>query len=89
MTTQRDRVIYAAVSVLMSVVLSCGFAVFYVTEQNKKWCDTLGALTATSPLDRPKPSTPSGVVQQQQQYETWLKLVRVRDGFHCSKAANQ
>jgi hypothetical protein len=83
MTTQRQRLVYTVVSAILSVFLSCGFAVYYVTEQNKKWCTTFEILTEQNPADRPAPTTASGVVQQRQQIKTWNALRKQAKDFHC------
>jgi hypothetical protein len=50
-TTHRIRFLHAIMAAVVSISLSCGFMVWYVTEQNKKMCDVL----AISAQDRPKP----------------------------------
>jgi len=83
MTTARVRLEYSIASVIMSVILSGGFAVYYVTSQNKKWCDTLTILTRVDPRTQIEPTTPSGKQARAQQVETYNALVRLRTGYHC------
>lgn len=53
MTSRRARLVYAIMSGVMSVILSCGFAVYYVTEQNQKLCNVI----EISISERPVPPT--------------------------------
>lgn len=83
MTTAKIRLEYAVASVILSVILSCGFAVYYVTEQNKKWCDTLTVLTQVDPRTQIQPSTPSGQQARRVQIRTYDALARLSKGYHC------
>jgi len=53
MSRQRVKFLYVVLSAVISISLSAGFMVWYVTEQNQKMCDVLAISTA----DRPKPPT--------------------------------
>jgi hypothetical protein len=83
MTTARKRVVWSVTSGILSVILSCGFAVGYVTYQNQKWCETLSILTQTDPRTQPLPSTPLGKDQRPKDIQTYDRLVKLRTGFHC------
>lgn len=83
MTTPRARLAYAVTSGVLSIILSCGFAVAYVTQQNKQWCTTLNILTRTDPRTQLPPSTPAGKQARPEQVETYDALVRLKDKYHC------
>jgi hypothetical protein len=83
MSTQRQRLIYSVIAALSSLVLSMGFAVYYTTGQNQKWCETLAALTQHDPRTLPAPSTDAGRADLPNRIHTYDTLVRVRKGFHC------
>lgn len=83
MPTVKSRVAYAVASVLMSMVLSCGFVVWYVTQQNQQWCTTLNILTRTDPRTQLPPSTPAGKQARPEQVETYDALVHLKQKYHC------
>lgn len=99
MSIQRTRIVYAIMSGVLSVILSCGFAVTYVASQNKKLCDVL-ALSAT-PRPKPpndpdsQPSTQYGRDLQEynkaQQRASDLAIVKVKvlmEDLGCPNADN-
>lgn len=83
MTGARKKIVWSLTSAVLSVMLACGFTVGYVTYQNQKWCDTLGALTKSDPRNLPLPSTPAGKADRPQQIAQYDSLVKVRKGFRC------
>jgi len=83
MTNTRQRVVYSIVSVLMSLVLSGAFVVWYVTYSNQKWCSTLDILTSNDPHKQLTPTTAAGVQQRAYQIRTYDELVKLRGSFRC------
>lgn len=83
MTTPRARLAYATTSAVLSIVLSCGFAVYYVTQQNKQWCVTLGILTENNPRTQIPPITESGKQARVYQIRTYDSLLELQRRYHC------
>lgn len=83
MATQRQRIIYAAISGVMSIILSVTFAVWYTTYQNSKWCETLKILTVQDPRTAPQASTPLGASNRERDIKQYDALKRRYNEFHC------
>jgi hypothetical protein len=63
-TVLRSKFLYAIMAAVISVSLSCGFVVWYVTEQNQKLCNVLEIST------QPRPKPPAYPVYTNAQPET-------------------
>jgi hypothetical protein len=83
----RQRVLYSITSVVMSLLLSVGFAVWYVGYQNQKWCDTLAIFTESNPRDQALPTTQAGRDQRAAQIRVYDALVTQRRTFNCPGVA--
>jgi hypothetical protein len=82
---RNDRVVYSFVALVVSVILSSGFAIWYSGYQNHKWCDTLSVLTQADPRHSAEPSTPLGVQNLQRDIATYDALHRLQGKFDCHK----
>lgn len=81
--TTWQRLIYALSIVFLSIVLSSGFAIWYVGYQNQKWCEALAIFTATDPRTQATPTTPAGKQQRASNIVAYDALVNLRRTFNC------
>jgi hypothetical protein len=84
MATRRQRVIYATISGITSLVLSTGFAVGYTTYQNHKWCETLNILTEQDPRTSPAASTALGESNRIRDIREYDALKHQVERFGCN-----
>ena len=66
----------------LTVVGSFAFSLYAIDSSQRKWCTTLDLLTS-QPV--PKPSDPAGNQSREQNYQFYVDLVRLRDGFECGR----
>jgi hypothetical protein len=77
----RSLVIYTLAVCVGAVVLSSGFAIWFVNHQNQVWCDALVPITANDPRKLPPTTSAAGKGLKENQVNTYKALVKVRREF--------